>query len=30
VRSVRGLPLSFPMTTGVPQPTTGGRLHACQ
>jgi len=28
VRSVRGLPLSFPMTTGVPKPTTGGRLHA--
>lgn len=28
VRSVRGLPLSFPMTTGVPQPMTGGRLHA--
>jgi anhydro-N-acetylmuramic acid kinase len=29
VRSVRGLPLSFPMTTGVPKPTTGGILHAC-
>ena len=29
VRSVRGLPLSFPMTTGVPQPMTGGKLHAC-
>ncbi len=27
VRSVRGLPLSFPMTTGVPQPMTGGKLH---
>jgi anhydro-N-acetylmuramic acid kinase len=26
VRSVRGLPLSLPATTGVPQPTTGGRL----
>ncbi|MFC5068991.1 anhydro-N-acetylmuramic acid kinase [Flaviflagellibacter deserti] len=24
VRSLRGLPLSFPWTTGVPQPTTGG------
>jgi len=30
VRSVRGLPLSFPMTTGVPQPMTGGRLHSCR
>ena len=28
VRSVRGLPLSFPMTTGVREPMTGGRLHA--
>jgi anhydro-N-acetylmuramic acid kinase len=27
VRSLRGLPLSFPGTTGVSQPTTGGRLH---
>ena len=27
IRSVRGLPLSFPTTTGVPQPMTGGRLH---
>jgi anhydro-N-acetylmuramic acid kinase len=27
VRSLRGLPLSFPGTTGVGQPTTGGRLH---
>ena len=26
VRSVRGLPLSLPSTTGVLQPTTGGRL----
>jgi anhydro-N-acetylmuramic acid kinase len=26
-RSLRGLPLSLPSTTGVPQPTTGGRLH---
>jgi anhydro-N-acetylmuramic acid kinase len=26
VRSLRGLPLSFPGTTGVPQPTRGGRL----
>jgi anhydro-N-acetylmuramic acid kinase len=26
VRSVRGLPLSLPSTTGVPQPMTGGRL----
>lgn len=28
VRSVRGLPLSVPETTGVPAPQTGGRLHA--
>jgi anhydro-N-acetylmuramic acid kinase len=28
VRSLRGLPLSFPGTTGVPQPMTGGRYHA--
>ncbi|MFI4999431.1 MAG: anhydro-N-acetylmuramic acid kinase [Reyranellales bacterium] len=27
VRSLRGLPLTFPTTTGVPQPLTGGRLH---
>lgn len=27
VRSVRGLPLSLPTTTGVPQPMTGGVLH---
>ena len=27
VRSMRGLPLSVPTTTGVPAPTTGGRLH---
>lgn len=26
VRSLRGLPLSFPTTTGVPEPTTGGVL----
>lgn len=26
VRSLRGLPLSLPTTTGVPRPTTGGRL----
>jgi anhydro-N-acetylmuramic acid kinase len=26
VRSIRGLPISFPGTTGVPQPTTGGVL----
>lgn len=29
VRSVQGLPLSFPLTTGVPQPQTGGTLHKC-
>ena len=28
VRSRRGLPLSFPSTTGVPRPTPGGRHHA--
>jgi anhydro-N-acetylmuramic acid kinase len=28
VRSLRGLPLSFPGTTGVPQPMTGGRYHS--
>jgi len=27
VRSVKGLPLSLPSTTGVPRPMTGGRLH---
>jgi anhydro-N-acetylmuramic acid kinase len=27
VRSLRGLPLSLPTTTGVPRPLTGGRLH---
>jgi anhydro-N-acetylmuramic acid kinase len=27
VRSLRGLPLSVPTTTGVPRPMTGGRLH---
>ncbi len=27
VRSLRGLPLSLPTTTGVPAPQTGGRLH---
>lgn len=27
VRSVRGLPLSLPTTTGVPKPMTGGELH---
>ena len=27
VRSLRGLPLSFPGTTGVPRPMTGGVLH---
>ncbi|HXJ00053.1 MAG TPA: anhydro-N-acetylmuramic acid kinase, partial [Micropepsaceae bacterium] len=27
VRSVRGLPLSLPSTTGVPTPMPGGRLH---
>ena len=26
VRSLRGLPLSLPRTTGVPRPMTGGRL----
>jgi anhydro-N-acetylmuramic acid kinase len=26
VRAVLGLPLSLPGTTGVPRPTTGGRL----
>ena len=27
VRSVAGLPISFPGTTGVPAPLTGGRLQ---
>lgn len=27
VRSLRGLPISFPGTTGAPHPLTGGRLH---
>ena len=27
VRSLYGLPLSLPSTTGVPRPTTGGTLH---
>jgi anhydro-N-acetylmuramic acid kinase len=27
VRSVKQLPLSFPTTTGVAAPVTGGRLH---
>ncbi len=26
MRSLRGLPLSFPLTTGVPAPQTGGRI----
>jgi anhydro-N-acetylmuramic acid kinase len=30
VRSVLGLPLSFPRTTGVPRPLTGGRLYRAQ
>jgi anhydro-N-acetylmuramic acid kinase len=29
VRSARGLPLSFPATTGVSEPTTGGVLARC-
>lgn len=28
VRSLRGLPLSFPGTTGAPRPMLGGRYHA--
>lgn len=28
VRVLRGMPISFPTTTGVPQPMTGGRLAA--
>ncbi len=27
IRSIRGLPLSFPTTTGVPSPQTGGKLY---
>ncbi|MEX2248858.1 MAG: anhydro-N-acetylmuramic acid kinase, partial [Parvibaculum sp.] len=27
VRSLRGLPLSLPTTTGVPEPMTGGTIH---
>jgi anhydro-N-acetylmuramic acid kinase len=27
VRSLQGLPISFPGTTGIPQPMTGGVLH---
>jgi anhydro-N-acetylmuramic acid kinase len=27
VRSIKGLPISFPSTTGVPRPLTGGRLY---
>jgi anhydro-N-acetylmuramic acid kinase len=27
VRSLRGLPISFPGTTGVPAPLTGGAVH---
>ena len=27
VRSLRGLPISFPGTTGAPRPLTGGRIH---
>lgn len=27
VRSMRGLPLTLPTTTGAPRPLTGGRLH---
>jgi anhydro-N-acetylmuramic acid kinase len=30
VRSVLGLPLSLPMTTGVPRPMPGGRLHKAE
>ncbi|UYN97475.1 MAG: anhydro-N-acetylmuramic acid kinase [Enhydrobacter sp.] len=28
VRSLRGLPITFPTTTGAPRPLTGGRLHS--
>jgi anhydro-N-acetylmuramic acid kinase len=27
VRALKGMPLSVPMTTGVPEPMTGGRVH---
>ena len=27
MRAKKGLPLSLPTTTGVPQPMTGGKLH---
>ena len=27
VRSLRGMPLTLPSTTGAPRPLTGGRLH---
>lgn len=27
VRSLKGLPITFPTTTGVPEPLTGGTLH---
>lgn len=27
VRTLKGLPITFPETTGVPMPLTGGRLH---
>ena len=27
VRSIKGLPLSLPSTTGIPHPMTGGKLH---
>jgi len=30
LRSLKGLPLSLPSTTGVPQPVTGGVLHRAQ
>lgn len=29
VRSIRGLPLTFPETTGGPRPLSGGRFHRC-
>jgi len=29
IRSRRGLPLTLPTTTGVPQPLTGGRPFKC-
>jgi anhydro-N-acetylmuramic acid kinase len=30
VRALAGLPLSLPSTTGVPEPTRGGRLFAAE